>query len=187
MIQFRVSIPVDSCGSASGRTRHSVGLPVELKSLLPAKVQQIIDQANNTASAGFEHSLKPLWEGRQVIIHGTLPADFLGENRPSRDQLFQAGTRVELNQTLTEREPVIHSLLNDAIGNIHYRNNRATLIGELPCFAKGVIQWTAEEKRAGFEVRGETIFPCLTAGLLELWIRSVFQDLLRTSSGCTMQ
>jgi hypothetical protein len=114
-------------------------------------------------------------------------SDFLGEDRPSSDPLFQTGTGVELNQTLTEGEPVIHSPLDDVIRDIHPQYNRTALVWKLPRFTTGIILWPAEKEWAGFDVHGETIFPCLATGLLEVRIRSVLQDLLRTISGCTMQ
>jgi hypothetical protein len=78
--------------------------------------------------------------------------DFLGENRPSRDQLFQTGTKIELNQTLTERDPLIRSPLNDVVGNIHHKYNRTALIWKLPRFPKGIILRPAEMEWAVFDV-----------------------------------
>ena len=49
----------------------SIGLPIELKSLFSAQVQQIIDQTDNTALGRLERPLNSPWEWRQVI-HGTL-------------------------------------------------------------------------------------------------------------------
>ena len=40
----------------------SVGLPIELKTMLLAQAQEIIDQTDNTALSRLECSLKPLWE-----------------------------------------------------------------------------------------------------------------------------
>ena len=82
-----------------------VGLPTELKSLFPAQIQQIIDQADNTALSRLERPLKLAL--RMERGYSCDDPDFLGENRPSGDQLFQTGTGVELDQTLTEGEPVI--------------------------------------------------------------------------------
>ena len=51
----------------------------------------------------------------------------------------------------------------------------------------GIIVRPTEQEWAGFDVHGEAILPYLAAGLLEVRIRSVLQDLLRTTPGCAMQ
>jgi hypothetical protein len=112
--------------------------------------------------------------------------DFLGERRPSRDQLFQTSTGIELDETLTEGEPLIRSPLNDVVGNIHHKYNGTALVWKLLRFAKGVILRPADKEWAGFDVHRETVFPCLATVFLELRVRSMLQDLLPTNPGCSM-
>lgn len=114
-------------------------------------------------------------------------SDFLPEIRPGSDELFQAGTVVELNQTLTQWQPVIRGPLNDVVRNVYHQYNGTALVRKLPCFTMGIIRWLAKKEWAGLDVHGESLFAFLAAGLPEVRVRSVLQDLLRTDSGCTMQ
>src|SRR4051812_36987480 len=83
--------------------------------------------------------------------------DLLCEHWPGSHQLFPTRPGVELNQPLSEREPIIHSLLNNVIGNIHRQDYRAALVRELCRFPTGKILWPAEKERAGFNVHRETV------------------------------